>query len=242
MALGCEEHADRLGLRIVILERPGFGLSDFTPERSVIGWADDVADATHALDIREFAVVGVSAGAPYALACGAQLSSDVRRVGVIGGLTPPQLRSDDPFVELLSRDRAAAEVAGREHFEQMVADVAASVDAMAARPGPDQAVYSRPDVQERFRRTRREAFRNGVDAAVLDLLLVNNPWGFELRDIAVSTRWWHGSLDPIAPLSTVRGSTGEMADCELTVYEDDGHAISFTHGVEILRALGARAP
>src|SRR2546425_487315 len=63
MALGCEEHADRLGLRIVILERPGFGLSDFAPERSVIGWADDVADATHALDIREFAVVGVSAGA-----------------------------------------------------------------------------------------------------------------------------------------------------------------------------------
>ena len=79
--------------------------------------------------------------------------------------------------------------------------------------------------------------RSGVNGAVLDLLLVNTPWGFELRDIAVPTRWWHGSLDPIAPLSTVRAATSEVPDCELTVYEDEGHAISFTHGVEILRAL-----
>ena len=240
MTLGCEEHADQLGLRIVCLERPGFGLSDPAPERSLIGWANDVADATHALDAPEFAVVGVSAGAPYALACGAQLAVQVRRVGVIGGLAPPQVRSDDPFVELLSRDRVAAEAAAREHFEGMAADVPASVRAMATRPGPDQAVYARPDVQARFERTRREAFRNGVDGAVLDLLLVNTPWGFELRDIAVPTRWWHGSLDPIAPLSTVRAATSDVPDCELTVYEDEGHAIGFTHGVEILRALGSR--
>ncbi len=187
--------------------------------------------------MQNFVVVGVSAGAPYALACGAKLPSLVRRVGVVGGLTPPQLRCDDPFVELVIRDRPNAEAAARQYFEEMAADVGASVAAMAAHPGPDQAVYARPETQERFTQTRQEAFRADAGAAVLDLLLVNTPWGFDLRDVMVSIRWWHGSLDSIAPLPTVRTATAEMADVELTVYEDEGHGISFVHGVEILRTL-----
>ena len=237
MALGCEEKAAPLGLRIVCLERPGYGLSDFAPARSLIGWADDVADAAGVLGIQRFVVVGVSAGAPYALACGAKLPSLIRRVGVISGLTPPQLRCDDPFVELVTRDRPNAEAAARRHFEDMAADIGASVAAMTTRPGPDQAVYARPEVQERFTQTRQEAFRTDTRAAVLDLLLVNTPWGFDLRDVTVAARWWHGSLDPIAPLPTVRAATAEMGDLELTVYEDEGHAICFAHGVEILRTL-----
>jgi len=82
MATGCERAAGELGLRLVCLERPGFGLSDSAPSRTLIGWADDVADATRALGIEQFVVVGVSAGAPYALACGARLPELVRRVGV----------------------------------------------------------------------------------------------------------------------------------------------------------------
>src|SRR5437868_369085 len=68
MAVGCEELADELGLRIVVLERPGFGLSEFAPDRTLLGWTNDVADATRALGLDHFAVVGVSAGSPYALA------------------------------------------------------------------------------------------------------------------------------------------------------------------------------
>src|SRR5947209_5593635 len=51
MATGCERAAGELGLRLVCLERPGFGLSDHAPSRTLIGWADDVADATRELGI-----------------------------------------------------------------------------------------------------------------------------------------------------------------------------------------------
>ena len=110
---------------------------------------------------------------------------------------------------------------------------------MAARPGPDRAVYARPGVQELFRRTRREAFRAGIDGAVVDLLLVHQPWGFELRDITVACHWWHGALDPISTLADVRAATSDMRDLTLTVFAEEGHAIGFTHGAEILAALGA---
>jgi pimeloyl-ACP methyl ester carboxylesterase len=237
LALGCEDAAVDFGLRLVCLERPGFGLSDPAPDRTLIGWADDVVDATRALNIETLTVVGTSAGSAYALACGACLPSLIQRVGVIGGVAPPRLPLDDPFGELVARDRHEAEAAARRHFEAMAADVDASVAEMAARAGPDRAVYSRPDVQERFRETRREAFRNGIDGAVVDLLLVYEPWDFELRDIDVATQWWHGSLDPIVALQTVREATAGMRDIELTVFENEGHAIGFAHGAEILALL-----
>jgi pimeloyl-ACP methyl ester carboxylesterase len=237
LAIGCEEAAVDFGLRLVCLERPGFGLSDFAPDRTLIGWADDVTDATRALNMENVAVVGVSAGSPYALACGARLPSLIRRVAVIGGVAPPQFGIDDSFAELVARDRREAEAAARHHFAAMAADVDASVAGMTARAGPDDAVYARSDVRERFRETRREAFRNGIDGAVADLLLVYQPWDFELRDIVVATQWWHGSVDPIVPLRSVREATVGMRDFNLTVFENEGHAIGFTHGVEILASL-----
>ena len=235
MAVGCEELADELGLRIVVLERPGFGLSEFASDRTLLGLVDDVADATRALGIDRFVVVGVSAGSPYALACGARLSSRIDAVGVIAGIAPPEFSSEDEFADLLRRDRGEAEAAARRHFEAIRADIDASTRAMA-RDGPDRKTYARPDVQERFAMTRREAFRQGVDGAVLDLMLLHQPWGFDLEDIAVTTHWWHGSLDPIAPLATVREAT-RTTEIQLTIYEDEGHAVSFEHGAEILAAL-----
>ena len=205
---------------------------------NLLGWADDVADATRALGIDHFIVVGVSAGSPYALACGARLSSRIDAVGVIAGIAPPQFSAEDEFADLLRRDHREAEAAARRHFEAMRADIDASTRAMAVRDGPDRQTYARLDVQERFAMTRREAFRHGVDGAVLDLMLLHQPWGFDLEDIAVTTRWWHGSLDPIAPLATVREAT-TTTDIQLTIYEDEGHAVSFEHGAEILAVLAA---
>src|SRR5262245_1756412 len=73
------------GLRVLTFDRPGYGLS--TPSAiptvgavaEIVGWiADD-------RDLGQFAVVGVSGGAPYALACGALLGSRVTRVAAVAG-------------------------------------------------------------------------------------------------------------------------------------------------------------
>ncbi len=238
LGVGCEDLAGELGLRMVCLERPGFGHSDFRADRTVLGWVGDVADATTALGIDRFVAVGVSAGSPYALACAAHMRSRLVAVGVIAGLLPARFTADDELVRLIERDHREAEAAARRHFETMSANIDESVRAMATDERPDREIYARPEVQGRFAATRREAFRRGVDGAVLDLMLAYQPWGFDLTDVTVETRWWHGSLDPVAPLTGVRAATAGTP-VELTVYEGEGHAINFVHGAEILSALAA---
>jgi pimeloyl-ACP methyl ester carboxylesterase len=54
-----------LGVRHIQLDRPGFGLSDFQPGRTVLDWPDDVAHVADLLGIERFAVIGVSGRGPY---------------------------------------------------------------------------------------------------------------------------------------------------------------------------------
>ena len=80
--------ADRLGLRWVSYDRPGYGGSSPHPGRAVASAAADVAEVADALGLSRFAVMGHSGGGPHALACGALLPDRVM-VAVSGsGLAP----------------------------------------------------------------------------------------------------------------------------------------------------------
>jgi pimeloyl-ACP methyl ester carboxylesterase len=80
--------ADRLGIRWVSYDRPGYGGSTPRPGRDVASAAADVAAVADALGIGGFAVMGHSGGAPHALACGALLPERVLGVVSAAGLAP----------------------------------------------------------------------------------------------------------------------------------------------------------
>jgi pimeloyl-ACP methyl ester carboxylesterase len=80
--------ADRLGLRWVSFDRPGYGGSTVAPGRTVSSVASDVAAAADALGIDEFAVVGYSGGGTYALGCAAVLGARVRAVMTLAAIAP----------------------------------------------------------------------------------------------------------------------------------------------------------
>ncbi len=82
--------AEKLGLRVVVVGRPGTGLSDSHPYEAMADWATDVAHVADALGAERLGVVGLSGGGPYALACAAvpPLSGQVAAVAVLGGVVP----------------------------------------------------------------------------------------------------------------------------------------------------------
>ena len=54
------------GVRLLTIDRPGHGLSEFQPDRTLLDWPHDVAALADHLGIERFAVSGWSAGGPYA--------------------------------------------------------------------------------------------------------------------------------------------------------------------------------
>ena len=67
--------------------------SDPSPHRSVADHAADVEDLADALGWERFSVIGVSAGAPFALACAWRLAGRVVAAAAASPLAPPDLRS-----------------------------------------------------------------------------------------------------------------------------------------------------
>ena len=107
-------YAEQHNIRLIGIDRPGIGSS--TPHRyeNIAAFADDLRTIADTLGIDKMAVVGLSGGGPYALACAAGLPDRVVAAGVLGGVAPTQAtgrdqrRCDEPR----PAGRAAAEIRG----------------------------------------------------------------------------------------------------------------------------------
>ncbi|RAO70595.1 uncharacterized protein BHQ10_006607 [Talaromyces amestolkiae] len=72
-----DDMARRCGIRILALDRPGFGLSTPQPGRKIVDWPNDVRDFATGMGLDRFAVMGLSGGGPFALACAHALPKDM---------------------------------------------------------------------------------------------------------------------------------------------------------------------
>lgn len=77
-----------LKIRFISTDRPGHGLSDPQPGRTLLDCPKDTNFLADHLGIDTFYVLGWSAGGPYALACAFQLAKRVQAGAVVSGLAP----------------------------------------------------------------------------------------------------------------------------------------------------------
>jgi pimeloyl-ACP methyl ester carboxylesterase len=107
--------AERLGIRLVCIERPGVGDSTDHRYRNVHEWADDVATLVDELGHDDFAVVGLSGGGPYALACAAALAviETIEADGLLDRATRIGELLQERLTRLQSDDSRVGDVRGR---------------------------------------------------------------------------------------------------------------------------------
>ena len=77
-----------LGLHIISPDRPGIRDSSFQPERRLLDWPPLVRELADKSGIEQFKILGISGGAPYALATAWALPERVRAVAVVSGAPP----------------------------------------------------------------------------------------------------------------------------------------------------------
>ena len=99
--------ADRLGIRWVSYDRPGYGSSTPYQDRNVASAADYVSSIADTLGIDRFAVMGHSGGGPHALACGALLPERVLGVLSVSGMAPYGAEGLDYFAGMADSGAAS---------------------------------------------------------------------------------------------------------------------------------------
>ncbi len=239
------------GLRVIALDRPGYGLSDFQPGRAITGWPADVAEAADLLRIGRFSVAGASGGGPYALACAWRLPGRVTRAAVISGVGPYQVPGITRGMRWQnrigfrwgSRWPALARALMRSMHRGITRDPERTIDAIARAMSPaDAEIIRRPDVREILIADITEAFRQGSQGAARDVVLLGRPWGFSLAEIEPEVHLWQGEDDALVPPAMGRYQAGQIPHCHATLLPGEGHLLIISRMPDLAAALGQPPP
>lgn len=239
--------AERLGVRLIAVDRPGIGPSDPLPQRTLLGWPRDVGELADRLGVGRFAVLGWSGGGAYALATAHQLPSRVHRVGIVSG--PAPLCGDAASPEYLDRWLRTASRASR-HAPWMIRlalwhwgrpqrrDPEGFLHAAAGRMvDADRAVLGNPRLRTLMIENAAEVYRHGWQGIVQDGLILARPWGFDPREVKTPVHLWHGELDSTVPSAMGRHLARELPHVTARFFVDEGHLLLYDRWAEILDSL-----
>ena len=235
------------GIRLLSPDRPGIGLSDPQPGRTVLDWARDVEDLVNHFGVGRFGVMGWSMGGQYALAVGSGVAARVTSIAVIAGALP--LTEPGVFAQLPAGDRAFtrlsqhAPLVARICFRVMAA-VALRAPRLFRRLGArdlgaaDAAVLRSEPVRN-FSLMSGEALRT-APGMVEDYRAWMRPWGFAPEDLTVPVDVWGGSDDELVPTHWPPALARRIPGATLNI-RTGGHFMAHLHYREILGTLRRRS-
>ena len=238
-----DDAATANGVRLISPDRPGVGLSDPAPGRTVLDWARDVGDLLDQIGVDKFAVMGWSMGGQYAAAVAYGLRHRVTRLAIIAGALPlcePGVFDELPAMDrFLTRLSQRAPLPARQWFRLMrfAARMAPTLYGRiaASQLGPADGAVIRDEGFEAFALMSREASRQPA-GAVEEYRAWARPWGFAPEDLDVPVDIWAGTHDQLVDSSWPHRLAARIPNATLNI-RDGGHFMAHRCYPEIFEAL-----
>jgi pimeloyl-ACP methyl ester carboxylesterase len=230
--------ADRLGIRWVSYDRPGYGGSSPAPGRDLGSAAKLVTSVADALRIDRFALFGHSGGGSHALASGALLADRVVAVVSMAALAPFHATGFDWFAGMAQsgiRSLRAAE-AGRAAKERH--EASGSEYDPEFTPADEAALSG---TWSWLLSVVRPALAQGPGGLIDDDLAYVAPWGADPERLRAPTLLLHGGRDRVVPSSHAEWLARHCPSAELRLRPDDGHISILDSSESALEWLRERA-
>lgn len=197
-----------LGARIVLPDRPGYGISDAKPERTLADWPADVLELADHLGHDSFAVAGESGGGPHALACAALSPQRVTMALLLSSPSPANFRGATKGMSFGNRIGLLLNRYAPWLVRRMIRSGASTfqknpqrfLDAVLSQmAAPDRELLNKKSFRDAMERDFAEAYRQGAEGHVDDgqLTLTSGNWGFNLSAISVPVYLWYGEADTL---------------------------------------------
>lgn len=202
--------ADRAGVRLVAVERPGYGASAPAPMASVAAWAG-IVDPLLDLLGAPVDVVGISAGAPYTYALAALRPERVRACWILSGL--PYVYDDAVRGHYPQASLRAWEFFGSADPEEVGRYFAGEHERFAA------AFADHPAMQ----RALAETLATGYAGPAREARLQVHPWGFTPAESLRPITAWHSRGDDQVPFDAVEDTIALVPGGRLLEQVEPGH-------------------
>ena len=227
-----------LGINLITIDRPGYGLSDRLPNRTVLDFAGDIMEFANKMQLEQFSVLGVSGGGVYSAACAYQLPDRIVRAGLIS--TIKEFKNGKPPKEMIWSNRISFILSRKFpwiikwNFRQQKKLIEKNPEAYTRSIQrnikhlckADQKLMSEEQNAELLRLHLKEAFRRGVSEVVYELTLLSQKWGFEYDKIRTPIELWHGTEDTLAPIAPIKEMAELIPNCNSHYINGQGHFLA----------------
>ncbi len=248
-------HADRLrdlGVRLIAMDRPGYGHSSFVERRDYRDFTADVRALLDELRIDTAHVLSASAGSAHALHSAWALPDRIRSVHCTAVVPPINhiLASDSPstlnsmmnqfFRVVPSLLRPTMELA---LFGQTVESLLTMMTAgrnnnnAFSLTDADIDYITTPDHLPYFVASMMESLRQGARAWAMESVLLNRTWSIDLREIRVPVHLWHGTHDGLVPTDMVTSFANALPNAKLMILDRDTHLLAFRNIERLAEAI-----
>lgn len=247
-------HAGKLregGVRLIAVDRPGYGHSSFLERRDYREFTPDVRALLDELRLEAVHLLSASAGSAHAIHTAWAMPERVRSVQCTAVVPPIDhiLASDSPsvlngmmnqfFRVVPSLLRPAMELA---LFGQTVESLLSSMSTARGNNAfslaePDIAYITQPEHLPYFVASTMESLHQGPRAWAMESVLINQPWSIDLAEVRVPVHLWHGTHDGLVPMDMVEGFRQALPEAELTVLEGDTHLLAFRNIDRLVKAI-----
>lgn len=226
--------AEQKGIRLIGYDRPGYGGSTAHPGYTVASGAHDVRAIAEALGHDRLGIWGISGGGPYALACAALLPELAVAVATVASLAPYGIEGFDYFAgmgesnvegfKLFFSDPAASRLDLSEGRAEILAFTPEQfAEDLAGLLSPADAEVLTGDLARWLTETHQVALSPGDQGWWDDGAAHLTSWGFNLRDIRVPVKIWHGREDRFVPVQHGQWLAASIPGAEAEISDRDGH-------------------
>lgn len=237
-------------IRLIIPERPGNGDSDPSEPRSFRSWTQDLVALAGHLNIERFAVIGHSAGTPYALATAHALPERVLALSIVAGM-PPFRTLDD--IRDYAAEFHAALIVGK--YAPLLLPSLLRIVSNAINKNPyryiertlreaaaaDKMVFADPMFRARYAASLLAGVAWGDLGMAREVLMLSKDWGFDLAEVRTPSVFWHGEMDRLVAVAGAKRLVGELPDAKLRLISEAGHYLMYSHWDSIFRDIRQRA-
>jgi pimeloyl-ACP methyl ester carboxylesterase len=231
------EVLDRFGVRLISVDRPGYGNTDPLPgERSAR--ARDVLAVCDALGVGRFPVIGVSGGGSNAVTLAAIAPDRVARTLVVSaqmpyedetavGAIPPEKLALLPLYRR-GRTPELEELCRRER-DDWLDDLPGMLDGFPTSSESERRWLGKAWVRGAIATQMAEAFRPGLEGFAEDSLTCAKPFDVDVRTIRCPVTAIHGTDDTVCPLPNLRRVLATIETTELILLDGLNHIGPFLY-------------
>ena len=216
---------------IIALERPGYGISDPISKFKILDWPKIVLEVANKLKIKKFSIIGVSGGAPFALACANTIKNKrLKSIAIVCALAPSKAKGMNkgrvgmllnlgrkPFISWLIFNFLRVRLLNgnlEKSFNKWKNKI--------PLPEIDLKLFT-IDRGRRLMENFKESVKHGIRGVHRDANLYSNYWGFKLKNIKKKIFVWHGDKDLTVPIITNKYYKKKLKNKEIFIKPNEGH-------------------